>query len=110
MLNVSNLISQCAAAFGALRLRRDHLQFNNGEISGANMTDIATNRQQPPGRIEVFFDHRRTRSTVALIRRDQLFTFEVRRSEAEALQSRLAINPREHGHALAEFIGRWRQQ
>lgn len=60
--------------------------------------------------VHVFFDHRRTRSTVAMMRRDKLFTFEVRRSEAVALQTWLADRACERGHALAEFIGRWRQK
>lgn len=92
MLNVSNLISQCGAAFEAFRLRKEFVD-----------------RDQADGRVDVFFDHRRSRSTVAMVRDDNLFTFEVRRTMAVALEARLAAGHAERRRALAEFLEQWRQ-
>jgi len=76
----------------------------------APMTGISAALYEAQSIVNVFFGHRRVRSTVAITTRNNLFTFEVRRSQAMALQTRLANSPRERAHALAEFIGRWRQQ
>jgi len=104
------LISQFATAYEAFRLRKNHLRSDSGETSGANRTDIATvDRNQANGRVDVFFSHRRTRSTVSIVRHDKLFTFEVRRAEAVALETRLAAAASERRNALAEFLEQWRQ-
>jgi|ThiBio_1000_plan_1041568.scaffolds.fasta_scaffold108877_1 hypothetical protein len=105
------LISQFATALEAFRLRKKHLRSDSGETSGANVTDIATvDRDQAGGRVDVFFGHRRTRSTVAIVRHEKLFTFEVRRTVAVALETRLAAEASERRRALAEFLEQWRQR
>lgn len=103
-------ISQRAAAFEALRLRREFLGPADGRTPGAKVTDTAAaDRDQAGGRVDVFYDHRRTRSTVAIIRHDKLFTFEVRRTVAVALEARLAAGNSERRRALAEFLEPWRR-
>ena len=72
-----------------------------------NVIDIGPYKGHDPINV---FDHRRTRSTVAMTTKKHLFNFEVRRAEAVALQARLTDRPCQRARVLAEFIERWRQQ
>jgi hypothetical protein len=59
--------------------------------------------------VHVFFDHRRTRSTVRMKTPYNVYSFKVPRAAAVSLQARLAANPGDEGAVLTAFVGRWRQ-
>jgi hypothetical protein len=75
------------------------------------MSVISINQYKRRGTIPVhiFFDHRRTRSTIAMTTVDNIYSFDVPRTEAVALQQNLAASPGNEARVLAAFVEQWRQ-
>jgi hypothetical protein len=75
------------------------------------MTDvISINRFKRRGCTAVHTYFERTRSTVTMASPSGVFSFEVPRTEAVALHTRLADSPANEARVLVEFIERWRLQ
>lgn len=73
------------------------------------MSDISHHKRCDPAEVHVFFDHRLTRSTVAITAPDCLASFELPRSEAVVLQARLDARSGSEKAVLVDFIEQWRR-